>query len=272
VGGAPPIRRGRSAADSPFPLEGITVLIAEDDVEARHLLRLVLRGRGAQIVTAGDGLEALRALETSHADIVLVDLMMPGLDGFGLMERLRRDGRWCHLPVVAVTALGGEADYLRTWESHFEGHLTKPVDDSILTDTVLRVLARPRRRLRQDVRGTRLADVCRETERALKAALDALGEPAAPGRAQAAQAIADAVAATREAGRAVLGRVAGDAAPSGVRHLVRGLLSVMTGWSRILQTRRDDEAAVARAVAGIGRNARRLTDVLAKAKEPSPEQ
>src|SRR5215467_8453875 len=108
-------RPSRSGRLSPR-LDGIRILLAEDDADARRITCAMLRQHGAETIIAQDGLEALLALGTARPDIAVLDLLMPGLDGFRLAERLRADPRWRRLPVVALTALGTHEDYLRTWE------------------------------------------------------------------------------------------------------------------------------------------------------------
>src|SRR5262249_35043056 len=125
------IRPSRSGRLSPR-LDGVTILLAEDDPDARRIICVMLRQHGAEMIVARDGLEALQLLETAQPDIALLDLLMPGLDGFRLAERLRADPRWRRLPVIAVSALGTHEDYLRTWELDFAAHLTKPVDFAVL--------------------------------------------------------------------------------------------------------------------------------------------
>jgi DNA-binding response OmpR family regulator len=74
--------------------------------------------------------------------------MLPLVDGFTLVTRLRADPRWRRTPVVAVTGLGYESDYARTWETGFDGHVVKPID----MDTLATVLERYQPRRRQATR------------------------------------------------------------------------------------------------------------------------
>jgi CheY-like chemotaxis protein len=136
-------RPGRRLQAGPTPrLDGTIVLLVEDDPDARHLARVMLEWHGARVVEAATGLDAIDRLRSSRPHIAVVDLRMPGLDGFGLIRRLRDDDRWARLPAIALTALGSDADLLRTLEAGFAAHLTKPVDDVLLATTVQRVLRR----------------------------------------------------------------------------------------------------------------------------------
>ena len=120
----------------PPPLQfwkGVTVLVVEDHPDSRDVLGKLLRSVGARPLLARDGRDALVQLEKETPDLVLCDLLMPRMDGFAFLELLRRDPIHGKLPVVAVTALGADADLHRTWAAGFDGHLTKPIDyDSIL--------------------------------------------------------------------------------------------------------------------------------------------
>lgn len=82
-----------------------TVLVIDDEARTREALTRLLAREGYQTVTAGDGAEALRALESATPDVILLDLMMPGMDGLELLEALRRHPQWKALPVVVLTAL-----------------------------------------------------------------------------------------------------------------------------------------------------------------------
>jgi signal transduction histidine kinase/CheY-like chemotaxis protein len=95
-----------------FPRPLGDLLIVDDDPEMRHLLSRMVGALAprCRVRVAGDGLEALSEIEAARPDGVLLDLLMPGLDGRGLIERLRADGRLTGLPIVAITARGAEDD------------------------------------------------------------------------------------------------------------------------------------------------------------------
>ena len=113
---------------SMLPTAPIRVLIADDIPELRTLLRTTLQGRGFQLVgEAGDGRETLALAVDREPDVVVLDLGMPGVDGYGVVTRLRRENGFDKVAFVAVTGSGLPEDLRRTREAGFDAHLVKPV-------------------------------------------------------------------------------------------------------------------------------------------------
>jgi CheY-like chemotaxis protein len=81
------------------------ILVVDDTEDARDVLARLLRLGGFSTITAEDGIEAMKALEMDHPDLVLLDLMMPRMNGVQLLETMRQDPRWQNLPVVLLTAV-----------------------------------------------------------------------------------------------------------------------------------------------------------------------
>jgi CheY-like chemotaxis protein len=131
--------RARRASAS-RPLSGVTLLVVEDHEDSREFLRRLLVALGARVLVAGNGLDALQVLQSRLPDAILLDLMMPVMDGFTLARRLSQDRRLSTIPVIAVTALGGARDLLQTWQAGFSGHVTKPVGHADLVIVVRRAL------------------------------------------------------------------------------------------------------------------------------------
>jgi PAS domain S-box-containing protein len=107
------------------------VLVVDDEPLNRALIEAILAPEGYVVEQAGDGLDALERLAAGASDVVLLDVMMPRLDGFGTLERIRE--RWPTLPVVVVTALGDRSARIRAIELGADDVLVKPVDDVELT-------------------------------------------------------------------------------------------------------------------------------------------
>jgi DNA-binding response OmpR family regulator len=99
------------------------VLVVDDDDDIRLLLEELLRGAGYAVDTAGDGRAALRTFHTNPADLVVLDLSMPELDGFETLERLRDVS---DAPVILLTARSGEIDKVRGFRAGADDYVVKP--------------------------------------------------------------------------------------------------------------------------------------------------
>ena len=122
-------------------LSGASILIVEDNDDSREMLRQMVESFGADVATARFGREAIDHVMSATPDLVLCDLVMPGVDGFQFVQWLRRQpGELGRVPVIAVTALGAQADYERTLAAGFTGHLLKPVDYGMVEAQLRRVL------------------------------------------------------------------------------------------------------------------------------------
>jgi CheY-like chemotaxis protein len=120
----------------------IKILIAEDNAVNRELLRELLEMRGYIVVEACDGEEALRMIEQSPPDLLLLDIGMPVLDGFAVVRQIRENPRLAPLPVVAVTAYAMQGDREKILNAKFDGYLSKPVNSRSLADELDRLLNR----------------------------------------------------------------------------------------------------------------------------------
>ncbi len=121
-------------AASEAPLEGRRVLVVDDNGDAAESLALLLQSAGAEVHTALDGPAGLAAARRFLPHAVLLDLGMPGMDGFEVARRLRAEPGLAGLALVALTGWGQEEDRKRTRGSGFDHHLTKPVDVDRLMD------------------------------------------------------------------------------------------------------------------------------------------
>ena len=104
------------------------ILVVDDNAVSRELLRYVLKPLGLEIVEAASGLEALERLAEQRPDVVLLDLDMPGLDGYGVLREVRRKPEWVGLCVVAVTAYAMQSDRDKAAAAGFDGYVTKPIN------------------------------------------------------------------------------------------------------------------------------------------------
>lgn len=117
------------------------VLIADDKPTGRELVRTVLENRGYEVFEARDGIEALDAAQRIRPDLIILDLHMPGLDGFGVVKELRLDTRFTGTPIIALTASAMQGDRQRALAAGFTGYVTKPVSLIALRSEVERLLA-----------------------------------------------------------------------------------------------------------------------------------
>lgn len=112
------------------------ILIIEDDAGLRERLVKVLRFEGHDAVTAADGREGIEVARRERPDLVISDLMMPGINGFGTCRALRDDPRTRHIPILVLTALGSESDRERLQNLGAAAYLTKPFRTPALLDAV----------------------------------------------------------------------------------------------------------------------------------------
>ena len=115
------------------------ILIVEDEQDIQELLEAYLGDAGYETATAGDGIEAVSLFQQEAFDLVLLDVMLPKLDGFGVCELIRRQSR---VPIVLLTALDGEAEQLRGFDLEIDDYITKPFSMPILLRKLAAVLRR----------------------------------------------------------------------------------------------------------------------------------
>jgi CheY-like chemotaxis protein len=108
------------------------IVLADDDGAGRELIREILEASGYEVFEAIDGLEAVSQVRKFSPDLVLVDIQMPCLDGYGVLRELRADPLFNALRVVEMTALAMQHDQEQGRHAGFDGYITKPVDITIL--------------------------------------------------------------------------------------------------------------------------------------------
>ena len=117
-------------------MAGEAVLIVDDNPANLKLARVVLSGEGYEVRTAGDAEEALVVLQSFHPRLILMDLQMPGMDGFALTRRLKADPSWRHVVIVALTAYAMKGDEEKAREAGCDGYIAKPIDTRTLPGVI----------------------------------------------------------------------------------------------------------------------------------------
>jgi class 3 adenylate cyclase len=112
------------------------VLVVDDEEQNRTLLRDPLEARGYEVEEAENGMQALQKIATRMPDVILLDLMMPKMDGFEVCRHLRKDAKTAHLPILMITALSERGDRLLGIQAGANDFLNKPID---IQDVILRV-------------------------------------------------------------------------------------------------------------------------------------
>jgi PAS domain S-box-containing protein len=136
---APAVAREVTAAQvsARDPLAGKRILVVDDNHDAADSLAMVLSSEGAEVRVVYDGVAALAALEQSAPHAVVLDIGMPGMDGYELARHIRRNPAYARLQIIALTGWGQHADRLRSRMSGIDSHLTKPVDFATLFELLL---------------------------------------------------------------------------------------------------------------------------------------
>jgi CheY-like chemotaxis protein len=122
------------AGPRPAPARGRRVLVVEDSADARQSLRMLLEMAGHEVETSEDGPSGLAKLHAFRPDVALIDVGLPGMDGYALAREARERPETCAVRLVAVTGYGQAEDRRRALAAGFDLHVTKPVDASMLDE------------------------------------------------------------------------------------------------------------------------------------------
>jgi DNA-binding response OmpR family regulator len=127
------------------------ILVIEDEMTLANNLSEKLKGEGYNVMMSGDGEDGLAKVRQEHPDLVVLDIMLPGLDGLSLCRIIRRDPGTNHIPIIMVTARGTEVDKIVGLESGADDYVVKPVALGEFLARVRAVLRRPSgRQIAQD--------------------------------------------------------------------------------------------------------------------------
>jgi two-component system cell cycle response regulator DivK len=116
-------------------------LVVDDDVDTREMYGMYLRASGFRVLIATNGIEAIESAEREHPDVIVMDLMMPRLDGWEAIRRLKRDWRTRRIPIIACTGhvIGSSAE--RALDAGCDAYVTKPCSPPDLLAEIRRILS-----------------------------------------------------------------------------------------------------------------------------------
>ncbi len=115
------------------------ILIVEDDLDIQDLLKNFLQEVGYEIMIASDGMEAISLFSSAHFDLILLDIMLPKIDGFTACELIRKQSQ---IPIIMLTALNGEEEQIKGLDLQVDDYITKPFSMPILIRKIAAVLRR----------------------------------------------------------------------------------------------------------------------------------
>jgi len=118
------------------------ILCIDDDRDVRNLLEKILAGAGYTVTTAGDGRQGLAEARKRSPDLILLDVMMPAIDGFSVCSQLQADQETAYIPIIFLTALDGEEERANAFAAGAADYIAKPVQKESLLAKVEEQLKR----------------------------------------------------------------------------------------------------------------------------------
>lgn len=126
------------------PLEGLRVLVVDDDADNSNLIAFILESAGARVMTAASAVEALQVMGQFEPNLLISDIAMPEVDGYSLIRRVRTlDPPLGAIPAIAVTAMDIQEGRKLAFMSGFEGYLMKPVEPAELITEIIKLIQLP---------------------------------------------------------------------------------------------------------------------------------
>lgn len=125
--------------ESPAPAQ--TILVVDDDADCRSVVNTVLANSGYKVIEACDGYEALKTLETMHPDLIVLDIMMPGLSGYDVVIHMKQRPETQNIPIVMLTAKGEYEDVISGYNEYsVDYYISKPFTSKQLISGIKLVL------------------------------------------------------------------------------------------------------------------------------------
>lgn len=119
-----------------------TILVVEDEEDILKTLEMILELEGFMVITASDGMKALELARKKCPDLIILDLMLPKLDGYKVCAMLKHDERYSDIPIIMFTARAQESDRKLGLEARADAYITKPLDPEILIAKIKELLGR----------------------------------------------------------------------------------------------------------------------------------
>lgn len=117
------------------------ILVADDDPAIQELIRLNLEVQGYEVIVASNGVETVRKTLSERPNLIILDILMPEIDGYEVMRLLKGSEETSNIPIIVLTAYASDAGALISWLEGAEGYLAKPFNPDELLMLVERVLA-----------------------------------------------------------------------------------------------------------------------------------
>lgn len=116
------------------------ILVVDDDKTTRKLLSLFLKGKGHEVVTAENGLEAIEKVGTENVNLIVTDMNMPYMDGIELVKNLKSDPSSAQIPIIMVTTEADEEEKKKAFEAGVDDYLVKPTNAEQINASILKIL------------------------------------------------------------------------------------------------------------------------------------
>ncbi|MBI2360378.1 MAG: response regulator [Deltaproteobacteria bacterium] len=123
-----------------------TIMVVDDNLDIQNIAQAVLEGEGYRVMCADSGADLFDKLEDQKPDLILLDIMLPGMDGLEILRRLRGNPDTSSIPVTMLTVKGEPDDIQQAYELGCDYYLTKPVTGKQIVDSVNQLLRRAERR------------------------------------------------------------------------------------------------------------------------------
>lgn len=127
------------------------ILIVDDEINIQELIKFNLKNQGYDVLVAGDGVEALRLVKTEKPDLILLDLMLPGIDGYDVCSQIRKNNSISSIPIIMITAKGEEFDKVHGLDLGADDYITKPFSIKELLARVNAILRRTKIQVFEDI-------------------------------------------------------------------------------------------------------------------------